>query len=80
MRAVRAVHESGTLLLGSENLVRRWKQRSSSAGTVRTDIEADAAASLLVTLVIGLLCVVQTGVPLDPATARSAVLSLVAPP
>lgn len=50
------------------------------AGSVRDDVDADQAASLLVTLVLGILSAAQTGVPLDPFGLRELVRKLMAPP
>lgn len=47
-----------------------------AAGTVRDDLGAAAAARLLVTLVLGLLAVKQTGVPFDAAAAMHELVNL----
>ena len=48
-----------------------------AAGTVRADLGAAAAARLLVTLVLGLLAVKQTGVPFDGADAMRELVTLI---
>ena len=65
----------------SEGMARvgRAAAAGQEAGTVRTDVEAETAGQLLVTLVLGLLSVGQTGVPIDVEAVRKAVLTLIQP-
>lgn len=48
-----------------------------AAGTVRPDLGAETAARLLITLVLGLLAVRQTGVPFDGAAAVRELVTLI---
>ena len=49
------------------------------AGTVRGDVPAEALGVLLVTLALGFVASVEVGLPFDAASARGAVLALLAP-
>ncbi len=49
------------------------------AGTVRTDVDAEALATLLVTLALGFVAALDAGLPFDAPAARRAVLALLAP-
>ncbi len=46
------------------------------AGTVRADLDAEASAPLLTALVLGLLAMVEAGVPIDPKALSRAVRQL----
>jgi AcrR family transcriptional regulator len=50
-----------------------------AAATVRADVDAEALASLLVTLALGFVAALDAGLPFDPPAARRAVLALLAP-
>lgn len=47
-----------------------------AAGTVRPDLDAEASAPLLTALVLGLLAMVEAGVPIDPRVLAGAVRAL----
>lgn len=49
------------------------------AGAVRSDVPAEALGVLLVTLALGFVASVEVGLPFDAASARAAVLALLAP-
>jgi len=50
------------------------------ADSVRSDIEAEQIATLLVALALGAVAALESGVPFDPALARDGVLALLRPP
>jgi hypothetical protein len=50
------------------------------AGSVRSDIEAEPLATLLVALALGAVAALESGVPFDPTRARDGVLALLGPP
>jgi AcrR family transcriptional regulator len=50
-----------------------------AAGRVRGDVPAGTLGALLVTLALGYVALLEAGVPIDAATARRAVLALLAP-
>jgi len=50
------------------------------AGSVRSDIEAEPIGSLLVSLALGAVAALESGVPFDPAAARDAALALLGAP
>jgi len=50
------------------------------AESVRGDVEAEQIGTLLVSLALGAIAAVESGVPFDPARARDAVLALLSPP
>lgn len=51
-----------------------------AGGGVRADVEAEQIAALLVSLALGAVAALESGVPLDPARARDAVLALLSAP
>ena len=50
------------------------------AGTVRADLDPNASATLLAVVAVGVLAVLDTGLPIDPVALRSTVLALLAAP
>ncbi len=50
------------------------------AGSVRSDVEAEQLATLLVALALGAVAALESGVPFDPAQARDGVLALLRSP
>jgi len=50
------------------------------AGSVRGDVEAEQIGTLLVSLALGAVAALESGVPFDPARARDAVLALLSAP
>ena len=50
------------------------------ADSVRGDVEAEQIGTLLVSLVLGAVAALESGVPFDPARARDAVLALLSAP
>ena len=50
-----------------------------AAGTLRGDVDATAAGTLLVTLVLGLLSAAEAGVPIDGDALRVAVQAVIRP-
>jgi len=50
------------------------------AVSVRRDVEAEAIGTLLVHLALGSVAALESGVPLDPARARDAVIALLSAP
>lgn len=67
------------MLIDGTARVARLVRAGQGASTVRDDVDADQAASVLVTLVLGILAAAQTGVPLDPFGLRDLVRRLMAP-
>lgn len=72
--AVRARFEAGVEL--SARALAELIRNGQTAGTVRSDLDPDAAAGLLVTLVLGFLAVRETGVPFDGAGGLQVVMSI----
>jgi len=50
------------------------------ADSVRGDVEAEQIGTLLVSLALGAVAALESGVPFDPARARDAVLALLSAP
>jgi len=66
------------LLRGAIERVARTAKAGQDAGSVRADVDANAVASLLVALALGVITALEIGVPLDLATMRDALLACVA--
>lgn len=68
------VRERFTAMLGAGTAaIAAIAREGQAAGTVRPDLDAEASAPLLTALVLGLLAMVEAGVPIDPRTLAAAV-------
>lgn len=67
------------LLRGAAERVSAVADAGQEAGSVRDDVDAHTLGTLLLALALGAITAVETGLPVDPAAARDAVLRLLAP-
>jgi len=67
------------LLAGAAERVGEVARAGQRAGSVRDDVDPETLASLLLTLALGSITALQTGLPLDVPAARDAVLRLLGP-
>ena len=71
------VRERFTTMLGAGTAaIAAIARQGQAAGTLRSDLDAEATAPLLTALVLGLLAMVEAGVPIEPRSLTAAVRAL----
>jgi len=70
----------GELLAMARDRLAEVTVRGQRAGTLRADVAPEQVAFLLISLALGIMAGLDAGIPMDPAAARAAVLTLLARP